>query len=425
MPFEIWLTVGAMILGGGSLSAAATALATAPRGQLSERARRGGRRAMAALSLTKNSEVTFACLRSLRTTLIILTATTVGIIGVPVLTDLLLQLPESIRLGSAVLIAVAGLVTVQVLFADWIPRRLALMAPVQVACLVAWPAQGLVRLVSPVLWVVHALTSAPMRWLGISTLPPARLSIEDLQQLLESGAADGVLNPVEQHLATEALRLGQRTVRQVMHPRIEIDAADVETPADEIVGAVLMSGFNRLPVYEGNLDKVLGVVQVRDVMLQFYLGRPINLRKLMRPAVFIPESMRLDRLLCLLAEKRTAMAFVVDEFGRTTGLITRNDVLNDLIGELLHQPATDRDITRRDDGRWLVEGKTPIIDLLERMELPARPLPKTVHTVAGLVLEQLGRLPQAGDVTTWEDLSLEVVGLDGKRIQHVLVSTKR
>lgn len=266
-----------------------------------------------------------------------------------------------------------------------------------------------------------------LRWLGVPTETEPTVSREDIEHLIDVGTAEGVFKPVEQKLAVGALNLGDRTVRQIMRPRLDIDAADVNTPAEEVLGVVVMAGFSRLPVYEGDLDHILGIVHLKDVLRQHYLGWPLDLRKLARPALFVPDTMRLDRLLVLFQERHNAAAIVVDEFGQTKGMVTLEDIVHDFVGEIQsEQPSGehDADIVQRDETSWLVSGTVTINDLLSHLhrEHLADSAPKNVSTVAGLLLTELGHIPKVGAKTTWNDLQLEVVDIDGQRVDKVLVS---
>ncbi len=249
------------------------------------------------------------------------------------------------------------------------------------------------------------------------------MSVDDIEQLLETGRAEGVLEAVEQAVAVEALRLGERTVRDIMRPRIDIDALDVATPPDEIIGAIAMAGYSRLPVYEGSIDHILGYIAIKDVLRTSWMGWPANLRKMMRRAVFVPETMPLDRLLDLFRKERTAFAIVLDEYGGTDGLVTLDDVLEELVGEIhddrrAEEPA---DFVDRADGSCLVEGSAGIGKLASRFGIELDPEPRSYETVSGLILAKLERLPTAGDTLTWKGLVIEVIDMDGRRIDKLLV----
>ena len=210
-----------------------------------------------------------------------------------------------------------------------------------------------------------------------------------------------------------------------MRPRIEIDALDVDTPADEVIGAVAMAGFSRLPIHEGDLDHIIGFVYTKDLLLRQHMGWPIELRKLVRPALLVPESLRIDKLLERFRQKRTQMAIVLDEFGGTQGLVTMEDVLEELVGEIHDEHCAERQqqIVARDESSWFVDAGLPLHELLERLDMAGTrgSLPADVSTVGGLVLALLGRIPATGERATWEGLTLEVVAMDGRRLERILI----
>ncbi len=273
--------------------------------------------------------------------------------------------------------------------------------------------------------LILANTFVVLWLLGCRETLEKTVSIEDIEHLIHTGTHQGVLDPAEQVLAGRALRLGDRTVRDIMRPRIEIDALDVDTPADEVIGAVAMAGFSRVPIHEGDLDHIIGFVYTKDLLLRQHMGWPIELRKLVRPALLVPESLRIDKLLERFRQKRTQMAIVLDEFGGTEGLVTMEDVLEELVGEIHdeHRAERQQQIVARDDSSWFVDAGLPLHELLERMEMADRrsALPADVSTVGGLVLSVLGRIPTTGECAAWEGLTLEVVAMDGRRLERILI----
>ncbi len=261
--------------------------------------------------------------------------------------------------------------------------------------------------------------------LGRRAAKERSLCVEDIEHLIRAGGHEGILDPAEQMLARRSLRLGDRTVRDIMHPRIEIDALDVDTPPDEVIGAVAMAGFSRLPIHEGDLDHIIGFVYTKDLLLRQHMGWPIELRKLVRPALLVPETLSIGKLLERFRLKRTQMALVLDEFGGTEGLVTMEDVLEELVGEIHDEHRNERQhsIVARDDSSWYVDGAMPLHELLERLELAELrgSLPADVSTVAGLVLSVLGRIPANGDRADWQTLTLEVAAMEGRRLERVLI----
>ena len=254
--------------------------------------------------------------------------------------------------------------------------------------------------------------------------------MEDIQHLIDAGTEAGVLEESEQKVAMEALRLGDRTVTEILRPRVDIDALDVDTPSNEVVGALAMSGFSRIPVCEGTIDHIVGFVYLKDVFLQQYLGRPIDLRRMIRAPLFIPKSITITRLLELFREHKTQLAIVLDEYGGTQGMVTLEDVLEMLVGEIHDEHRHDRDgdshepdIVRREDGSLTVDGSTNLHELETALDVSrwTDPVPRGVGTVSGLMLTLLKRPPHIGDVMHWNDLRLEIVDMDGPRIDRLLI----
>ncbi len=330
--------------------------------------------------------------------------------------------PKEIALG----IVVVGITVASVVFGELVPKRLALHNPTRMARFVARPLGMLSTVAHPVVWFLSTVTDATMLLFGIQHRPTEGISLQEIRHLIELGTAEGVVEPVEQKLAFEALHLGDRTVRQIMKPRIGIEAVEIQTPQEEVVRVLATARFSRLPVYQGDLDHVVGFVHLKDVLRQHYLGRQLDLKELVRPALVVPETMRLDQLMVRFQEEHNQLAIVVDEFGATRGMVTLEDVVEEIVGELLteHHETAQQLIVPRAEGGWLVDGSVSIADLLERLGredlLPGAP--PNVSSVGGLVLEQLGRLPAVGESTRWHDLQLEVVDLDGRRIDRVLVT---
>lgn len=308
---------------------------------------------------------------------------------------------------------------------ELVPKRAALHRAETLAVIVA-PVMSFVAAVArPIVWAMGASTDAVLWMLRLRAGAEPSVSIDDIEHLIDAGTAEGIVEPLEQKLALEALRLGEHSVREIMRPRIDLDAMDVDTPPDEILGTVAMAGFSRLPVYEGDLDHIIGFVHIKDLFRQLHLGWPLELRKLLHPALFVPESMRLDRLLELFQEKHNQLAIVLNEYGGTEGMVTLEDVMEEIVGEIRdeHRRAEDHDFVRREDGSWLIDGGVTIPSLVDKLDLEEDEAleNRDFHTLGGLILDQLGRIPSIGDSVDWNGLHMEVVDMDGKRIDRVMV----
>lgn len=330
---------------------------------------------------------------------------------------------------AAILLAGAlGVASIAFLLGEIIPRRTLGSAGPRILLTVSPWLRLYVRLLTPLVLLLNGFVTAFFRVTGVKESEPPRVSREEIESLVDLGTEEGLLEPVEKHLLKETLRLSDRTVRQIMRPKVDLDAADVDTPPDEILGVVAMAGYSRLPVYKGSLDGILGYVHTKDVLRQFHMGWGVDLRKLARPAVFVPETMTLDRLLVLFRERRDQLAIVVDEYGATQGMVTLEDVIDELVGGLDTSEVTIDEpvLVTREDGSWLVDGQMALSEFLDAIhaETLVPEAPRTITSVAGLILEQLGHLPTTGEKTEWQGLLFEVVDMDKQRIDRVLVKWK-
>jgi putative hemolysin len=327
--------------------------------------------------------------------------------------------------ATALTLGAVGVAAVTYLVGEVLPRRVLGRSSRGILLAHAFWLATYVRLARPLVALIDGAAGLLLRTLGIREERRPLISREEIEHLVEQGTAAGLFEPAEKHLLRETLRLSERTVRQIMRPRIELDAADVDTPSDAILGVVAMAGFSRLPVYEENLDHILGYVHTKDLLRQHYLGWGLDLRKLLRPALFVPETMTLDRLLIVFREKRDQLAIAVDEYGVTKGMVALEDVIDELVGGLDEQTGSgDPALVRRDDGSWLVDGAISLSEFLSgigRDDLIDE-APRNVTTLAGLVLEELGHLPRTGEKFTWRGLIIEVVDMDRQRIDRLLVT---
>lgn len=421
------LIVLALILANGFFSGAEMAIVASRRGRLRQMAEQGDSRAATALELASNPD------RFLPTVQIGITL--VGTLAAAYGGDRLVgefaewiaaHAPAPVAAVSqtiALTVFVMLLSFVTLLLGELVPKRLALRRAEAFARLAAPVMQLFALVVRPLTWGMSLATSAVLFLLGAHKQEGPSVSVDDIEHLLEAGRAEGVLEAVEQSVAAEALRLGERTVRDIMRPRIELDALDVETPSGEILGAVAMAGYSRLPVYEGSLDHILGYIWLKDVLRHTWMGWPIELRKMLHRALFVPETMPLDRLLELFQKERNQLAIVLDEYGGTEGIVTLEDVLEELVGEIHdeHRRTTAAEFVQRDDGSWLVDGSAAVEDLFERFDLDAAAPRGDYATVSGLVLAELERIPAPGDTVRWQGLVIEVVDMDGRRIDKLLI----
>jgi putative hemolysin len=423
-----------LILLNGFFAAAEIAILTARRGRLQQWSDDGDRAAQVALNLAHDADRFLPTVQVGITLVGTLAAVFGGARIEAQLAEFIARAPIPLVAAQSHFLAltsvVVGLTFVSLILGELVPKRVALQNAEPLARFVAYPMLILQRVGRPVVWILQFTTRLMLRLLGQQTQRELSVSIEDIQHLIDAGTEAGVFEHAEHHVATQALSLGDRTVTDILRPRIDIDALDVDTPSDEVIGAIAMSGFSRVPVCEGDIDHVVGFVYIKDVFLQQYFGRPIDLRRLMRPPLFVPKTLTISRLLQLFQEHRTQLAIVLDEYGGTEGMVTLEDVLEMLVGAIHDEhraPDHAQDIVHRDDGSLLVDAQVNLHELQKALDLSrwSEAPPRGVGTISGLTLALLRRPPKVGDKVAWGDLTVEIVDMDGHRIDRLLIAPQR
>jgi putative hemolysin len=247
---------------------------------------------------------------------------------------------------------------------------------------------------------------------------------EEIHAMIEEGSEAGVIEEQERAMVRNVFRLDDRQIGSLMIPRADIIYLDVEHTLEENQRWITVSDHSRFPVCRGGLHDVLGIVNAKQLLNQKLRGDATDLTKQLQPAVFVPESLNGMDLLAHFRASGMQMVLAVDEYGEVQGLVTLQDVLEAVTGEFKPRNQEDAWAVQREDGSWLLDGLIPIPELKDRLELKAVPDEDKgrYHTLSGLIMWLLGRLPKTGDVTQWERWKLEVVDLDGKRVDKVLAS---
>jgi putative hemolysin len=323
------------------------------------------------------------------------------------------------------IVVVVGLVTyLSLVVGELVPKRLALQSPERLATLVAPPMTMLSRVASPIVRLLGVSSEGILRVLGVRHAEDAPVTEEEIAILLQEGTAAGVFTPGEHELLEGVFDLGDRDVRDLMTPRYRLVALDLNAPMDENFRKMVDSPHHLFPVYEGELDNLVGMVPVKKLWAASLSGEPIDLRGLTEPALIVPESMpALDAVKRFRRRPNTA-AMVVDEYGGVQGLLSLHDLVEAITGELGETPEGADEAVQRADGSWLLDGALPIHEV--RSLLHTGPFPGEdagdFETLGGFLMASLGRIPDVGDTFDWDNRRFEVVDMDGRRIDRVLVS---
>jgi putative hemolysin len=415
-----------LIILNGAFAMAEIAVVSARRTRLQQLANEGDSKARAALELA-NEPNHFLGTVQIGITLIGILA---GVFGGATIAGEIALVLENVPLLAAYshplsLASVVLIITfLSLIIGELVPKRLALNNPERIASVMARPMQALTRLASPGVYLLSVSTDAILRILGISPSTDPPVTEEEIRSLIAQGTQAGMFEEAEQEMVERVFRLGDRRASSVMTPRTEIVWVDSEAPLEEIQQTIAGSTHSRFVVAEGSLDDVLGVVQAKELLLHFLHGQPLDLTANLQQPLYVPESMRALEVLELFKQSAIHIALVIDEYGGIQGLVTPSDILEAIVGDLPvageeHDPLA----VRREDGSWLLDGMLSIDDFKELFQLGRLPDEDqgVYQTLAGFVIMQLGRIPLVSDHFEWAGLRLEVVDMDGNRVDKVLV----
>lgn len=327
--------------------------------------------------------------------------------------------------GVALGLVVAVTTYLSLVIGELVPKRIGLSNPERIAARVAVPMQALSRAASPLVWLLGVSSNALCRLLGMRPSSDPPVTEEELKVILQQGAEAGVFETTEQQMVEGIFRLTDRRVGMLATPRTDVAWLDLNDSPETVRQRIVERRHSHFAVCEGDSDHVVGIVHTKDLLVRCLEGKPFDLRECMEPALFVPENMRIARLLELFRESRRHLAVVLEERGGTHGLITLVDVMEAIVGDLpLAGEETPPGIVQREDGSWLVDGLLQVDalkDALDLRELPGEDT-GTYGTVGGLVATHLGRIPETGDHFEWQGLRFEVIDMDGRRVDKVLIS---
>src|SRR5512143_195824 len=330
---------------------------------------------------------------------------------------------ETSRLAATAAVVVA-ITYVSIVVGELVPKRIGQFNPEGIARRVARPMSWLAVLARPFVRLLSVSTDALLHLLGKQKVTQEGEIEEEIHALLEEAGETGAIEQQEREMVRNVFRLDERHIHSLMVPRADIVYLDATLPLADNLQRVADSEHSRFPVCRNGLDEVLGIVSAKQLLNQSLKGGQADLTAQLMPAVYVPESLTGMDLLEQFRASDAHMVLVIDEYGEINGLVTLQDVLEAVTGEFKPRSPAEAWAVQREDGSWLLDGLIPIPELKDRLGLKSIPEEERgrFHTLSGLVMWLSGRLPQTGDVLTWENWRLEVVDLDGKRIDKVLAS---
>lgn len=324
--------------------------------------------------------------------------------------------------ATALVVMIITILTI--IFGELVPKRLGQMFPETIARLVARPMNILSTAARPLVALLTICTNAVLRLMGISGGPTRSVTEEEIAASLEEGVESGVIEAQEHQMVRNVFRLDERQIGSMMIPRAEIVWLDAADAVEAQLATIATSGHTRFPVCRGSLDDVQGVLNAAKLLQPLAGGQPLDIAQHMEPPVFVPETLSGMELLEHFRVSRTDLVFVVDEYGEVQGVITERDLLEAITGEFGAPSDEDAWAVQREDGSWLLDGLIPVPEFKDRLDLKELPEEDRgrYNTLAGMIMLLLGRLPRTTDTVEWEGWRFEVVDLDGKRVDKVLVS---
>jgi putative hemolysin len=344
------------------------------------------------------------------------------------------HLLETVGVGAAnasfvaLLIVTVILALFTIVFAELVPKTLALAHPERFALALSGPIDFLARVLGPIVRVLTGLTRTIARLLGSEVSSEAEITAEELRLIVERGGEQGVLEAEEEQMINAVIELGDRRVHEVMVPRVSITGIRADASFEDAIDVVIDEGHSRIPVYEDSLDEVVGILYAKDLLpyLKSDAAPRPALRTLLRPPVLVPESMTIDDLLHELQRRKVHIAIVLDEYGGTAGIVTIEDLLEEIVGEIQDEYDVEEPIvTRISDDEARIDGRADVDELGEVFDMELQLEDEEEYdTVGGLLYHRIGGVPKPGDQIEVEGLTLTVESIEGRRVGKVLVVRK-
>lgn len=417
---EIFIILGLILLN-GVFSMAEIALVSARKARLEAQANKGDARAREALKLANNPD-TFLSTVQIGITLIgILTGIFSGETLTRRVSDFFSGIPLLAQyakgLGTAVIVVL--ITYFSLVLGELLPKRIGLSSPERIAKLAAGPMGIISKVTYPFIWLLSSSTTLLSKLFNIRK-NDSQVTEEEIKAIISEGTEQGTIEEAEQEIIERVFHLGDRNITSLMTHRSDIVWFDVNDNEISIKEKIVREPHSIYPICDGDLDTIKGVVSIKDL----YISNDLTLFKhIMKPAIFVPENNTAYRVLERFKEGQIHSCFIVDEYGSVQGMMTLNDILEAIVGDLPQTDIEDYEIAEREDGSFLVDAQIPFYDFLSRFEMTdfMNEGEQEFNTLAGFILHKLERIPQTGDKLEWNGFLFEIIDMDSLRIDKILV----
>lgn len=320
-------------------------------------------------------------------------------------------------------IVVLGISYLSLIIGELVPKRVAMAHAEGIAAALARIMRALSRFGAPIEWFLSASTDLVLRLLPLRREATAPVTDEEINFMLREGTAAGYIPQAETAIVEMALRLGDRRASAVMTPRTRVEWLDLDDPEEANRVKIRNSRYSRFPVVQGGSEQVVGIVEAKDLLARCLGGQPLDLRAATRPPLYLPNTVSVLRVLDMFKSSSEPMALIVDEYGDLEGLVTPSDILEALVGDIPGSADADQRVVRREDGTWLIDGMVGLDELKQVLGLShLTGEDADFHTLGGYMMARLNRVPMSADRVTTDGYQFEVVDMDGRRVDRVLIA---
>ena len=414
-----FLIIIILIILNGVFAMSEIAIISARKSSLMKESKEGNKNAKIALSLANQPDKFLSTIQIGITLIGILTGIYSGDTIAKELSNILIKINIPIIYASSIskIIVVALVTYLTLIFGELVPKRLAMIMPEKIAKAVASPMTILSKIGAPFVWILSKSALIVSKILGIKD-DKNPITEEEIKSMVEEGKQVGEVKEVEQDIIERAFFLGDRKIESIMTHRNDIVCLDINMSVDEIKKIISKNPFSNYPLIDKNLDNIIGILRITDIFDK--LNGKIKIEKFAKKVNYFHNNMEVYLVLEEMKKNNIKIGFISDEFGNIDGMITQSDIFDALVGSI-SESKENEDIKERKNGGWFVDGQCPIYDFLEYFEIDDETVSNNYNTISGLILEILQHIPLEGESIKWKNLNIEIIDMDGARIDKIIV----